>query len=206
MQIKQIVETVQQEVDALLGHHTKNKRFESRYTYSDEPTAGQAFERAKEKLWAVNGWSTLSGLTASFTMHNQQGDPISPGVPLRVGQYIRIDLPGPLPHNWVRVVALQEDERSAEFTVVPSQSPQQQPGESAAPVEHFFTDEASSTFRVERQGNQLMACEIGRNERVNNEEATAGQRSVVNTLIAAGGWAVFQKTQWTKLTDYLVQP
>jgi hypothetical protein len=209
MNLKTIVETVQHEVETLLGNHTKNKRFESHFIFPDESTAQQAFERAKDKLWAVNGWSNLPGFTATFTVHDQQSKSIGPKVLLSVGYFIRIDLPGPLPPNWVRVIAIQEDDMAAQFTVAPCQCPQAQEGsasEPAARIEHFFTDEASSTFRVERQGTQLVACEIGRNERVNNAEETAGHRSVVNTLMAAGGWALFQQIQWEKLTHYLVEP
>ncbi|NEU70155.1 hypothetical protein GK091_24980 [Spirosoma agri] len=205
MTIKKLVESITQEVKALQGDHTKDKRYESSYTYPDEIAARQGFAEARQKLLAVNTWSDLPGLTATFTVHDPQGKPIT-NAPLVVGNYIRIDLPGPLPHNWVRVVKLDEADESAEFTVVPSEKPQSQGVEEGAPVEHFFTDEASSTFRVERVGTTLLAAEIGRNERVNNDEATAGQRSVVNTLMAAGGWAMFQETQWKKLMDYLVQP
>jgi hypothetical protein len=70
-------------------------------------------------------------------------------------------------------------------------------------VAHFFGGEATSTFRVELQGNTLVASEIGRDERINNQGNEAGGRAVVNTLIAEGGWALFQQMQWKKLTDYL---
>ncbi|MFD2572966.1 hypothetical protein ACFSUS_20150 [Spirosoma soli] len=201
MTIKKLVESVKEEVEALKGHQTKDKRFQSEYTYPDEQTARQAFERATEKLFAVNVWSNLTGLTATFLVHDQAGNPkTSP--PLAVGDYLRIDLPGPLPQNWVRVVQINQGEEAAEFTVEPSEKPLD--NTSGHYVEHFFTAEATSTFRVERQGTRLVASEIGRNERVNNDETSAGQRTVVNTLIAAGGWAVFQETQWKKLTDYLV--
>jgi hypothetical protein len=70
-------------------------------------------------------------------------------------------------------------------------------------VAHFFGGEATSTFRVELKGNTLVASEIGRDERINNQGDEAGGRAVVNTLIAEGGWALFQEMQWKKLTDYL---
>ncbi|MCK8495038.1 hypothetical protein M0L20_24415 [Spirosoma sp. RP8] len=203
--IKKIVETIKDDVEALQGNQTKDKRYQSEATYPDETTARQAFTQAREKLLAVNSWSNLPGISATFTVYDQRGNRIDNNDSLVVGHFILIELPGPLPHNWVRVVAITNDDTAAEFTVVPSESPQHHE-ESTAPIEHFFTDEASSTFRVERQGTRLIACEIGQNERVNNAEETAGKRSVVNTLLAAGGWAMFQETQWKKLTDYLVEP
>jgi hypothetical protein len=71
-------------------------------------------------------------------------------------------------------------------------------------VEHFFTKEASSTFRVDLIGTTLWACEIGQNERINNHGEEAGARALVNTVIAEGGWAGVQKLQWDSLTQYLV--
>jgi hypothetical protein len=64
--------------------------------------------------------------------------------------------------------------------------------------------EATSTFRVQRRGKSIYAYEIGKNEGINNEEEDAGNRKLINTLFAEGGWAGVQKLQWKKLTDYLV--
>jgi hypothetical protein len=50
----------------------------------------------------------------------------------------------------------------------------------------------------------LFAFEIGKNEGINNQGEDAGDRKLINTLIAEGGWAGFQELQWKKLTDYLV--
>ncbi len=74
----------------------------------------------------------------------------------------------------------------------------------ATEIKHFFIKEASSTFRVERHGTLIKALEIGKNEGINNQGPEAGDRTVINTLIAEGGWALFQEMQWDKLTRYLV--
>jgi hypothetical protein len=93
---------------------------------------------------------------------------------------------------------------AAEFTVQPSGEPSQGGDEAGEEIEHFFRKEARSTFRVQLQGNTLIASEIGRHESINNQGAEAGNRAVINTVIAKGGWALGQKLQWQKLTDYLV--
>src|SRR5690606_12762265 len=97
---------------------------------------------------------------------------------------------------------IQQEEDKVEFTVSPSINPTKAKEEQDK-IEHFFIPEASSTFRVQRDGNILAAFEIGKNEGINNDEE-AGNRKLINTLIAEGGWAGIQDLQWNKLTDYLV--
>ena len=46
--------------------------------------------------------------------------------------------------------------------------------------------------------------EIGVNEAINNQDAEAGSKGLINTIVSEGGWAGFQKYQWKNLTDYLV--
>ncbi len=121
-----------------------------------------------------------------------------------IGDYIRIDLPGPFPENWVRVTSVRVGDTAAEFTVQPSGDPREGGEEVQGEIEHLFRKEASSTFRVQLQGNTLIASEIGRHESINNQGEEAGNRALVNTVIAKGGWALGQKMQWQKLTDYLV--
>lgn len=205
MNLRKVIDKIGQEVETLAGNQTKDLTYQSEHTYSNDRTAAQAFLRSKAKLFAVNDWSTMPEPTATFELHDPQGKPKHSDT-LIVGDYIRIELPlpGHLPANWVQVSALRVTDTLAEFTVVPCKNPQAEETDENAPVEHFFGPEASSTFRVERQANRLIASELGRNERVNNDEKTAGDRGIMNTLIAAGGWAFFQEMQWKKLTEYLV--
>jgi|GEM_PF-532908 len=193
-------EAVVHEAKVLAGEASKDKTYTSRRTYPDASAALPAFAWAEEKLFDVNAWSNLPGITAKFALHNADGAEKT-STP-RVGDYIRIDLPGPLPENWVRVVGVEVEDQAAQFTVQPSRDPRE--GEDRAEIEHFLGKEATSTFRVELRDNTLIAWEIGRHETINNQGQEAGSRAVINTLVAEGGWAFFQKMQWQKLTDYLV--
>jgi hypothetical protein len=205
MNIKKVIDKVSHEVETLKGDQTKDLIYSSEHVYSNERTAAHAFLRAKAKLFAVNDWSTMPSPTSTFELFDSHGRPRHSDK-LLVDDYIRIELPlpGNIPANWVQVTDIQVTETEAEFTVVPSADPQRDQTDESAPIEHFFGPEASSTFRVERRSNRLIACEIGRNERVNNQGEAAGNRGTLNTLIAAGGWAFFQEVQWKKLTEYLV--
>ncbi len=197
-----LVEKAAHEGRVLKGEASKDKNYTSQQTYPDPSSALQAFAWSQEKLMDVNAWSKLPGFSSEFTLHDPHGNPKT-NTP-QAGDFIRIVLPGPFPENWVQVSDVQVAEQSAEFTVHPSRDPREKGEPVQGEVEHFFGKEATSTFRVELRGNTLMAAEIGRIESINNQGHEAGNRAVINTLVAEGGWAVFQKMQWKKLTDYLV--
>lgn len=201
MGIKKVVESVKKEVRVIQGEDTKDKLYTSEQEYPDELSAKNAFAQSREKLFNVNAWSNLSGLSSTFQLHDKSGKPKQATKP-QEGDYIWIDLPGPLPKNWVRVTNLHENENMINFTVSPSENPQEK--ENNQETKHFFTQDATSTFQVELQGKRIIAKEIGKDEAINNQGNEAGSRAMINTLIAEGGWAVFQKIQWQKITDYLV--
>ena len=202
MGLKNIINKIKEEAEVLKGNASKDKAYSTDNTYPDAATARQAFEEAKQKLFDVNKWSALPGINSTFELHDQAGNKIDATV-TAPGNYIRIELPGPTPENWVQITDVQVKDNVAEFTVSPSEKPQPDAGE-ANVTQHFFTKDASSTFRVELNGNTLQASEIGKNEVINNTGEEAGNRAVANTLIAEGGWAGFQGLQWNKLTAYLV--
>ncbi|NDK55837.1 hypothetical protein GWO68_07910 [Pontibacter sp. BT213] len=202
MGLKDLLKKVKKEADALKGDAAKDKLYSNDNTYPDAALAREAFEQAKAKLFDVNRWSALPGINSTFALYDATGNQLNKAVDAP-GYYIKIELPGPTPENWVQVTDVQVQENLAEFTVRPSEKPQPEPAAENV-TEHFFTKDASSTFRVELNGNTLVANEIGKNEVINNQGEEAGNRAVANTLIAEGGWAGFQGLQWNKLTAYLV--
>ncbi|PIQ22470.1 MAG: hypothetical protein COW65_02990 [Cytophagales bacterium CG18_big_fil_WC_8_21_14_2_50_42_9] len=202
MALKDIVNKVKKEIDVLQKSDAKDKHFVQENQYPDVASAQEAFKAAKQKLFDVNKWSDLPGISSTFERHNPDGQKAETPAP-QVGDFIRIKLPGIPVDNWVQVTDIQTEETAAQFTVKPSPEPNPAP-DSAQEVKHFFGKEASSTFRVELAGTTLRAEEIGHDEMPNNQEEEAGARAILNTLVAAGGWAGFQKLQWDKLTTYLV--
>ncbi|MDQ3290332.1 MAG: hypothetical protein M3Q05_03475, partial [Bacteroidota bacterium] len=136
-------------------------------------------------------------INSTFTLHSGHGEPTQGKA--EEENYIQIILPGLTVENWVQIEKIEEDENSAQFTVHPCPNPNNDSPE----TQHFFVKEASSTFRIERNGNVLRGYQIGKNEKINNQDYQAGIRAFLNTLIAEGGWAGFQDIQWGKLTDYL---
>ena len=189
------------EVKVLSGEKAKNKQYSNEHAYADVNQANQAFEQSKQKLFNVNGWSEMKGINSTFMLHDESGKRASGDV--KKGYFIKIELPGLPIENWVQISKIKVDPGLAEFVVCPSKKPEEK-SDPKAEVKHFFTKEASSTFRVTREGNIIKAFEIGRNETINNEGDDSGNRALLNTLIAEGGWVGFQKIQWEKLTNYLV--
>ena len=186
--------------EVLEGEATTDKTYCSENTFSGRTKTVKEFGRAVDKLFQVNQWSNLPGLTSSFILTDSNGKEKKGALPA-VGDFIKIMLPGPTPENWVIITDINKQQKIAEFTVSPSQDPTERKDQGK--VEHFFIKEATSTFKVEMYKNSIKACEIGRNEGINNNR-NAGDRKLINTILAEGGWATFQKTQWKKLTDYLV--
>ena len=201
MELKTVINKIRQEVDVLTGDKAKNKRYASQHTYPDERSAQEAFVSSKAKLFDVNRWSDLSSFTADFSLHDQTGNPINGRQP-QAGDYVKIELPGPIPENWVEVIDVTTEDRRAEFTVKPSRNPHQ--NEDTAKIDHFFQSQARSTFRVDIEGCTISAYEIGQHEAINNQKPQSGDRAIINTLVAEAGWLFHQLIQWQALTDYLV--
>ncbi|EMR03530.1 hypothetical protein [Cesiribacter andamanensis] len=202
MSISSFIKNIRTEVNVIRGKETKDKYFSSRRRYRDRQTAEWAYALSRDKLFAVNDWSKLPGVSSSFRVYDGQGNIKAKGMP-ELGDFIFINLPGPSPEAWVEVIDLVDEDYWAEFTVSPSHDPRER-GEKEEEIEHFFADEATSTFRVALSGTTLTASETGQEEGVNNQGKEAGGKELVNTLVAVGGWIAFQEIQWRKLTDYLV--
>ncbi|PKV62817.1 hypothetical protein [Pontibacter ramchanderi] len=202
MGIKKIVDKVKEEVKVLKGEESKDKVYQNEQDYPNAASARAAFEESKQKLFNVNLWSNLEGINSTFELHDERGRKTTAEAP-KIGDYVKVTLPGAEVENWVQVNNIKTTENMAEFTVQPSSKPNP-PADEEAVTEHFFTSDATSTFRVEVQGTKLIASEIGKNEYINNQGDESGKRAVLNTLIAEGGWAGFQGLQWDKLTSYLV--
>jgi len=201
MGLTDFIKRIGQELNVLTGDKAKNKQYSNKQVYGDVEQAKKAFEHSKRKLFDVNGWSDMKGINSKFMLYDDLGKPAS-GDP-RPGYFIKIELPGAKIENWVQINEVSNQADSAEFIVHPSEKPQEK-ADPNAEVKHFFAKEASSTFRVIRRGNIIEAFEIGRNEYINNQGDQSGNRKILNSLIAEGGWAGFQKIQWEKLTKYLV--
>ena len=201
MGLKKLFKKLKKEKKVIQGEATKDKVYSSDRTFRTQEEAAREFKRSVEKLFDVNQWSNMPGITSTFQLYDSNGVE-KRSIKPKVNDFIKIILPAPAPENWVMVTDIKENEGRAEFTVSPSIDPTEKE-EDQDEIAHFFIAEATSTFKVQLDGNKISAFEIGKNEGINNDE-DAGNRKLINTLLAQGGWAGVQKFQWNKLTDYLV--
>ncbi|MEX0779032.1 MAG: hypothetical protein WD037_04820 [Balneolales bacterium] len=199
MGILSFFKNLKEEGQALKGKPAKDKRFASEHEYQDSKTAKKDFKSSQEKLFNVDEWSGMPGITSRFELHDEHGKRL-PNAKVKENHYIRIIMPGPAPENWVKVVKVRNHKNVAYFIASPSEDPTDQSDDN---IEHFFVKEATSTFKVELKDNKICAFEIGRNEGVNMGDY-AGKRDIINTLLSVGGWAGFQRLQWKNLTNFLV--
>ena len=190
------------ETEALKGNVAKDKYFFSEKEFPRNYHAVEEFRKSKNRLFDVNSWSKISHpLSANFSLHNQSAEGVVEVLP-QLNYYIAIDLPGPLPIYWVKVIDIKNADSFAEFTVQPSEDPTKNTDKEK--TQHFFQKGATSTFRVEINDNKIKASEIGKNEAINVKSDEAGIQAPINALVAETGWNGFQKIQWENLCKYIV--
>ncbi len=199
---KDVADNLKNEAEVIKGDRSKDKVYTSTNEFPDEVQAKREFTFARERLFQVNDWSDIPGIgNADFTIYDPDGSKVDNRM-VAVGDFLKIDLPGPVPMYWVEVIDLKDEDDFAEFAVKPASDPTTTKDPEV--VDHFFQEGARSVFRIERKGNQLSGFEIGINEAINNQGEQAGGKAVINTVVSETGWAFFQENQWKNLTDYLV--
>jgi hypothetical protein len=177
------------------------------------PTVEEAlrrFDRARERLLEVNNWKRMCGaLSASFTLTDETGNEVRHKA--EEGDHIRINLPGPGSQtgdgfDWVEIEKI-EDKASPSgriayvaMRVRPSENPQKVPGK----VAHFFQEDATSSFVVERTGSILRARVYGRNEQPNTAPPGLWDK-IRNFLVAVSASLGLAKPQWKSLAKALLR-
>jgi len=174
----------------------------------DAASAITIFESAKQKLLDVNNWHTYCGKgSAVFQLTDEKGNKVFR--PAQLGDHFKIDIPGPGSstgegNDWVQIEAVEhtvnDDTEILALRVRPTDNPQN----TNEDVAHFFTDEASSTFSVSKQGNKIVAAVNGRNEKP-NVDADKLIDKVRNTVIAISAILGLNKPQWKSLVKGLLE-
>jgi hypothetical protein len=192
------------------AQHT-GKKLDTEHTV-EAPTpeaAKELFQLAANRLLDVNCWDKLCGpLSATFRLTDARGNEISR--PAQPGDHFKIDVPGPGPvsgegYDWVRIEAL-DDKRSSSpdyervtVRVRPAESPLNPDTDTA----HFFREDATSSFVVERKGNRVTAAVHGRNE-VPNTTVDKTVDKMRNAVVGVGALAGFSEPQWNSLVKGLL--
>jgi len=177
---------------------------ESSIELSTEQEAQQFYEEAKQRLLAINSWHQYAGnASADFLLTDHKGNRINRSP--QKGDHFKIDIPGPGTvtgdgHDWVQVEAIEENENSIGIRVRPVTNPTNERKD----VAHFFSEEATSSFIVKRDGKKITAGVYGRNEKPNTNTENLKDK-IRNTAMAAGAISGFSKLQWKSLVNGLVK-
>ena len=176
----------------------------------NEEQAKKIFVQAKNRLLSVNCWKEISGdISASFTLTNEQGNRLTREA--QPGDYLKIDIPGPGSktgegYDWVKVEAVENKpaNSSSDEGCVMRVRPSANPTDNDDKVAHFFDENATSNFIVEREGRIVRAKIYGRNEKPNTDthKPLDNLRNAVIGGTAASGLSF---VQWKKLAKGLIE-
>ncbi len=179
----------------------------SSFNASSLEEAIHLFKKVRERLLDVNHWKEIAAMpSAEFNVCDQFGRKVNRS--LQEGDHFRISIPGPGNNegdgnDWVKVEQIEENYTKEKdhiiITVRPCANPVH-PHETA----HFFTDEATSSFIVERTDTLISASVHGRNEKPNTEvDSVSGK--IRNSMVATAAIGLFSKMQWKSLVDGLLK-
>lgn len=179
-------------------------------TAADENDARKLFMIGRNRLVNVNHWHEYAGsLSATFRLTDAHGNEVDRTA--ERGDLFKIDLPAPgsnegRGYDWVRVESVEDksnpngaDELLA-IRVRPCPSPQEK-GENVA---HFFKEQSTSSFILERHGNKVTAAVYGRNEVPNTDTSNVVDK-VRNAVVGAIAIAGFSNIQWKNLVKGIIE-
>jgi hypothetical protein len=177
---------------------------ESSIELSTEQEAHEFFDEVKQRLLNVNSWHHYAGSTsADFLLTDDKGNEVQRSP--QQGDHFKIDIPGPGTitgegHDWVQIEAIEEDEDSIGIRVRPATNPTNERKD----VAHFFSDDATSSFIIRKNGKKITAGVYGRNEKPNTHTETLKDK-VRNAAMATGAISGFSKLQWKSLVNGLIK-
>jgi hypothetical protein len=132
--------------------------------------AAVCFKRAANRLRNPTRWHSLAGWASANFLLTDAGGALLSRLALE-GDYLRIDIPGPGSnaghgYDWVKVENIDDNisVRGEWEWIAMKVSPCPEPGKGGQDVAHFFRQEASSTFVLEKVGAKVTARYHGRNE------------------------------------------
>jgi len=185
----------------------KEIRSEASQNANFEEEAKALFAIAKKRLLDVNNWNNIAGaVTARFQVIDENGREVSG--PVKQNDHVRISIPAPGSkegdgYDWVHVEELKEINESSfqsvGFRVRPAGNPFSNKNETA----HFYSEDATSSFIVTRNGTKITSLIIDRNLQPNTDSSSLVDK-VRDVMVGVSAIAGFSKIQWQGLADGLL--
>lgn len=186
------------------------KDIEYTVTAFDENDARKLFVIGRNRLMSINNWHLYAKpISATFKLTDQEGKEVNRTA--EKDDLFKIDLPAPgsaegKGFDWVRIEAI-EDESNAEgqyeFVAIRVR-PVPNPEKEGQNVAHFFTDTSTSSFVIERHGNQVTAAVYGRNEIPNTETSNVVDK-IRNAVVGITAILGFSNIQWSNLVKGFIE-
>lgn len=176
--------------------------------FSNAEQAKSFFSIAKKRLLNVNDWGKIAGaLSAGFQLTDEKGKEIN-ATPEK-GNYFKINIPAPgiisgEGFDWVKVEEVREEADEMSESIAMRVRPCSSPVNDNEDVAHFYTEEATSTFIVKREGEKVLAGVYGRNEKPNVKTDNLLDKAR-NALVGTGAVSAFSKLQWKALVSGVLE-
>lgn len=182
----------------------------SEVRFESQSEASDFFQVSRGRLLDISNWDQICGpASAKFQLTDYLGNPVERDP--QIGDHFKINIPAPGTEtgdgrDWVQIENLidqcnsQSDYECVAIKVRPATNPTNEAKDTA----HFFKEDATSTFLVERKGSVVRAEVHGRNE-VPNIEADGILDTIRNAVVALGAMAGISTPQWKSLVNGLVK-
>lgn len=186
------------------GIKGKNTNLESSIDAGTNEEALDTFKRAYKRMLNPAIWHKLCGrVSAEFKLVGENVD--DPQRLAHEGDYFRIDIPGPGPaagdgYDWVKVESIVDHADpggpAENYGMrLRAASPPHKKGTDTA---HFFKEDATSSFIIQRTGNKVTASYHGRNE-IPNSDTSKTSDNIRNSIVAMGAFAGLSELQWSAI-------
>lgn len=164
------------------------------------------YERVKARLLDVNRWDEMAELpSATFKVKDAAGRTITR--PVREGDHVQIDIPGPgLPsaggYDWVQVVNIREVRGNGGLSIILTLRPAPDPTQDLTDTAHFFKQIATSSIVLEQHDKNVVLHYAGRNEVINTDNSSILD-NIRNFMVGIGAKLGASFPQWKALIDGL---
>lgn len=176
--------------------------------FDTDNAAKQFYQVVKRRLLRAFEWYDIAEIpAATFSLSDENGEEILRE--MRVGDLIRIDIPGPGSpkgdgYDWVRVDKIDEDHEEHGDLFSITLRPTSNPREADEEVAHFFTKLATSTLLVRRAGRHVEVEYHGRNELINDQSESISDK-LRNAVVGLGAKMGFSFSQWKSLIEGMIK-